>query len=283
MKFRVVVNTHKKPHYAISCLTMAQSMESGLHEVGYTLAYDAEDILTDMEVTRTGSLLWNMVDRVDCQPKPQNINDIFNRNVPGKDDADFYVVFTDDGFCAAPAWDEFIAQRVPEYKGLPVVMGWNDQANPGQLTLPIVSRQWVEVSNRPLLDTVYPYWFSDTAINELYGFATGNYVPCFEYLLLVSKPGNPNPIIRDVDLWWDFYAFNRQERLEAGRSISRKLGIRVDEDRIQQMLSQHAERDALGRAATHEIFNTLEREPRKPPTDHYLKAVEYAKWILMGG
>ena len=280
MRFRVVVNTHKKPHYAIACLTLAQSMASGKHEIGYTLAYDAEDTLTAMEVTRTGSLLWNMVDRVDCRPRPQNLNDVFNRNTPGKDDADIYVIFTDDGFCAAPAWDEFIAQRVPEYKGLPVVMGWNDQANPGQLTLPIVSREWLEASNRPLLDTVYPYWFSDTAVNEIYGFATGNYVPCFEYLLLTSMPGNPNPIIRDVDLWWDFYAHNRQERLEAGREISRKFGIKVDEDRIKEMLFQHEARDKLGRAETHKIFDILEGMPRKPPTDHYLEAVEKAKAIL---
>lgn len=279
MRFRVVLNTHKRPASAISVLNLLRTMASGNHEIFYTMAYDKEDRVTGRETDR-GSILYGLVDEIDCHPRPENLLDIWNRNIPGKYNEDFYILTPDDAFCAAPMWDQFIVERAEEFGPLPPVMGWNDQANPSQLTVPIFSKRWLDLIESPVMAPIYPYWFADTAINELYGFATGNFVPCFQYLLMTSMPGKPNPIIRDVDLWWDVFAHTRQDRLREGRSIASKLGITVSEDRIREMLAGHAERDRSGRAETHKICAALDEAGRKPPSEWYLRCVENAKAIL---
>jgi hypothetical protein len=273
MKFKVIINTFKRPLRAIAVAETLRAMKSGKHDVQFTIAYDQEDLNTGLFFQDLDWLDDHEDIGFDCQPRPDSLQDVWNRNLHG--DADFFLPMPDDGFCAAPSWDEAIVKMAAKYPDpRMVVMAWNDQANPGQLTVPIVSNGWLQLlGDTPLMDPRFPFWFSDTAIAETWSFITGAGVPIPDYLLLAGQPGEPNPIMRDVDLWWDLYAATRVERLELAEKIARKVGIETGIDDIQNVVSQWCQRDEDGRREAHKIVDQLVKTGKqKPETPQYLRA-----------
>jgi hypothetical protein len=277
MKFKVIINTFKRPLRAIAVAETLRAMKSGKHDVRFTIAYDQEDLNTGLFFQDLDWLDDHEDIGFDCQPRPDSLQDVWNRNLTG--DADFFLPMPDDGFCAAPEWDVAIVKMAAKYPDpRMVVMAWNDQANPGQLTVPIVSKGWLELLGKtPLLDPRFPFWFADTAIAETWSFITANGVPIPDYLLLAGKPGEPNPIMRDVDLWWDLYAATRVERIELAEKIARKVGIETGIDDIQSVVAQWCQRDEDGRREAHKIVDQLVKTGKqKPETPQYLRAKQAA-------
>lgn len=256
MKFKVVIVTHKKPLQALTVLGAMRALESGKHKVQYVLACDAEDHTSEVLMRHEDT--WNV--DVDLRCRPASVQDCWNRNMTDPSEADFFLNMTDDAFCAAPDWDEFIVQGTaaaprPDLS----VMGWHDLASPNNFTLAIVTAGWLRATGEPLLDPRFDFWFSDTAIAETWSYVHGRVPPRPKYLLMAGKPGNPNPKLlkEGGDRLWDLYAKTRSDRIATAERVCKGLGLSSLPGR--HLISQWVARDAEGREDTRRLVARLTR------------------------
>jgi len=282
VKIRVIVNTYRKPRQALAVIEVARNMASGNHEIEYILAYDNEDMESVEFFHRHGlgypHIWW------DQKPRPRTTPDCWNRSmVPGT--AEIYVPLPDDGWIACPNWDEALVEFYYSYPDKRLfVTGWIDQANPSQLTNVIISDGWLRLlEGEPVYDNRFPFWFCDTAINELYAFIHGSGVPILQIMALAGKPFQPHPGLRDMDIWWDLFGATRIERLATAARI-RKACNKPEPSNLAKIVADCEDRDGRGRLDGHEIIRQMEEKgPLPEPAQHYLDAkaaaLEYLKGI----
>lgn len=258
MKFAMMLVTRGNPKRAGAVIECARSLASGKHEIEVIVGYDNDDPATNSYFQMNyGDVLTSFDNR------PLGVGAVWNRCAE-RLTADYYCPFPDDVFIGLPNWDDQIAQS-----GLDA-MAWNDLANPGQCTLPIVSKRWLDLVGK-LYDDRFPFWFYDTCVDELHSFVTGSLVPRRDDLLLVSKKGLTQSL-RDLPFWWDFYVETRSERLAQAATIRTKLGIELPANELQAIIEIWKRRDVDGRASAVEIEKLLSADRNNPPSPHYLRA-----------
>lgn len=283
MKIAFMVVTRGNPKKAAAVIEVAQSLASGKHEIKYIVGCDNDD-------PQTHSYFYqNMPDvELSIGERPIGLGAVWNRlcELARVDrgrffsvNADIYCPFPDDVFISLPDWDDYIVRSMEKIDHPKLrVLAWNDLCNPGQCTLPIVSRAWLDMTGK-LYDDRFPFWFYDTAVDELYSFITGYRIPIPKLLTFVSKKGLTQSL-RELHFWWDFYAATRKERLQRADHIREELGITLPPDRTAKWLEAWEKRDALGRNSAAEIESELSAEGRKPPSAQYLKARDMAAEYL---
>lgn len=271
MRLRVVLNTYGRPAQALAVMEGLRALASGLHEVSYVLAFDAEDAETHLFLN---DINWAMPQGVtyDRRPRPASLQDCWNRNMVDPDEADIWLPFGDDNFCATPNWDDLIVQTL---LGAPVpelaVLGWHDMANPGQLTVPIFAAGWLKaIAPEPALDTRYPFWGADTAISETWSYVFGMAVPRPEYLLLAGMPGRPNRALIDADAdeIWDLYRGMRYARMATAARVRFAHGL-PEPSNIAALADAWAARDDVGREHTRQLIEHLRNKRLDNQKDNF--------------
>ncbi len=154
-------------------------------------------------------------------------------------------------------------------------MAWNDGANPGQCTLPVVSHSWLGLIGK-LYDERFPFWFYDTCVEETYTFVFGKRVYIPPDLTLISQKGKTRSL-RELGFWWDFYVATRTERLALAASIRQQLGSKLSDGALAAVLEAWGRRDEIGRATAQRIELELSAEGSKQPSPQYLAARAYAQ------
>lgn len=259
MKFAFMVVTRGNPLRASAVIEVAKSLASGKHEISYIVGCDDDDPETVEFFRKRGIAITE-------GPRPIGLGSVWNRCVETAD-ADIYCPFPDDSFIALPDWDERITSL-----GLSV-LGWNDLANPGQCTLPIVSRDWIKLTGK-LYDERFPFWFYDTCVDELHSFVCGSTIVIPSDMVLAAKKGLTQNL-RDLSFWWDFYVSTRAERLFLAANIRKQLGIQLDQARLSDILSMWEARDKIGRESAKEIEKALSAGTM--PSPQYLRAKAHAE------
>lgn len=276
MKFAFLMVTRGNPSRAGAVIECAKSLSSGKHEIEYVIGCDRDD-------DKTHSWFWQnypeMGDNVSIGERPVGLGSVWNRLCKLVPDADYYCPFPDDVFISLPDWDNYVAQTMGliENPGLRV-LAWNDIRNSGQCTLPIVSREWLNLVGK-LYDDRFPFWFYDTCVDELYTFVSGNRIPIPHPLSFASQKGLTQNL-RELPFWWDFYVATRQERLAQAASIRKQLGITIEPAVIDVWRRSWEKRDKIGRDTAADLERALSAEGRKPPSEQYLKARNMAAAYL---
>lgn len=257
MKFGLIQATRGNPHRAAAVFELARFMASGKHDIEYVISCDDDDPADTAGFFRScGRDI-----AVSCEARPPGTTECINRVVRTLD-ADVYVGLGDDGFPVTENWDDEIAQFVE--KALPVrdlgLMAWSDSANPGQPTVLMATREWIAHTGR-FLDDRFPFWFSDTCEAETWSFVTYRMMPVLPALQIISRASRPNPRMRDIDFWWDFYVATRKERLETAATIRARLGIPDNPAALDRVLYAWEQRDLEGRANAHELANLVDIRP----------------------
>ena len=258
MKFAFLLVTRGHPRRAGAVIECARSLSSGQHEIDFIVGCDNDDVKTNEYFHKNYSDV-----TVSIANRPIGVGAVWNR-CAALVDADYYCPFPDDSFIGLPDWDDYIAQLGAD------IIAWNDLANPGQCTLPVVSRNWMSLTGE-LYDGRFPFWFYDTCVDELFSFVTGQPVPRQSELLLVAKKGLTQSL-RDLPFWWEFYIATRKDRLEKAKEIRAKVGIELQNSAIQAALAMWNRRDIDGRAHAADIEAFMSADRNKPPSMQYLRA-----------
>lgn len=274
MKIAFCLVTRGNPKRAAAVIECARSLSSDDHEIEYLVGIDADDTDSYNFFRQQYPELTLSVDK-----RPKGVGAVWNRLVK-RAEADIYCPFPDDSFIGAPFWDSLIVDTFKKrYEKAPKachVLAWNDLANPNQCTLPIVSREWVEMTGR-LYDERFPFWFYDTAVTETWSFIMGQPVPPHPGLILAARKGKTQRM-RDLEFWWRFFISTRAERLEEAAEYRKQLGIEMHDGRLDECVKLWERRDRYGMADIDE----WERDAgeHKPPTREYLEAKSDAESIM---
>ena len=271
MKIALIIGTRGRSRLAAAVIESALALASGEHDVQLVVSGDNDDPGTIYRFSSYPGV------RLETGPRPSGVGSVWNRCLAGVKarGAEIVVALADDGFIATPHWDECLAMLVSEGRFPRDLLAFalHDTANPGQPTILGGSVEWIDRIGGKMIDDRFPFWFADTAYAETWSFVTGEYLPILP-ITVASKPGRPNPRLRDMGFWWDFYVMTRGERLMLAERIRRDLGLSLPPGRLRDVLDAWEIRDRLGRPGAIEIAAGL---PPREPDARYLAAYEAAR------
>lgn len=274
MKIGLVIGTRGNPRRAAAVVETARALSSGKHALDIVVSCDNDDPATIYHFTDHPSV------RLDVGPRPAGVAQVWNRCIPRMsfDGVEIVIALADDGFIATPLWDECIAMLASEGRFPRDLLAFalHDTANPGQPTVLGGSMEWIDHIGGKMIDDRFPFWFADTAYGETWSFVTGEYLPILP-ITVASKPGRPNPRLRDMGFWWDFYAATRGERILIAEQIRRDLGMTLPPGRLRAVIDSWEARDRLGRPGAIQIASEL---PTREPDAAYLAAYQAARQYM---
>ena len=276
MKLAALIATRGKPQNVVGIIESMRMLSTGEHEIEFLVACD-EDDTRSIDYLRWYANAEGHIG-LDIGARPTGPGSLWNR-LAKLTDADAFITLPDDGIIATPRWDHCInwAWRNHNWVHSDLkIGGLRDAANPGQPTLFVIGRRWYELVGH-LLDDRYPFWFSDTAISEIYSFITGGGLPCLP-IDVASKSGEWNPRLRKMKLWWTHYSLTRRERLETASRIRTELNLAAPPN-LAQLEALWAERDVGGLPNSEEIVRQITNPA--PLDARYLEAeraaIEYVR------
>lgn len=290
MKIAVIIATRGRPQRAGGVIECARNLLSGRHDVEFIVALDDDDRRSvnyfggsapDPYWPGSHTAVGNLT--VFKQPRPIGVGDCWNRAARAHK-ADFYLGLPDDAWICSPNWDAYMVNALlngidghPSSAQLGIV-SWYDALQPTIASIFGMTAAWVD-ANGFVFDPRFPFWWGDSALVETAIFATGEGMPGTSSLQFASMPGNVNPRLRDMELWWAFFGATRHERVETARKIARQAGLpAVDDYVMASLVAQCEERDAAGVLEAPRVLATI-TEP-KPPSPEYLVAKAAAEEYL---
>ena len=265
-KIAAIVATRGRPRRAAAVIECARNMTSGQHDVAFIAALDADD--------RASVDFFSAYEGViSCvQPRPKGVGDCWNI-AASEHEADIYAPLTDDAWVVTPGWDALMVNALssePLCEALGLI-GWTDLDNPHQVTLYGMASKWLAMNDGVIFDARFPFWFGDTAVNEVAIFATGQGLPQLDRLRFVSRPGNINPRLRDMDVWWSLFAATRHERIATGKCVRHQMGLAaLSTEAIAELVRVCEQRDKGGRLEAPAIQASIKHPA--PATEEYLAA-----------
>lgn len=268
MKISVIVATRDKPEGAHTVLAAAKMLASGKHEIDYQVAIDDDDYESVVHQ-------FPFYVTTNIAPRPLGPGECWNRCVATAR-GDVMVQLCDDDLPTTLDWDDVIATNLNGVAENIAVLAWHKTASPNQPTTIVAHREWIKRAG--FMDNRFPFWFADTAVAETYSFITGHGIPMPQSLVVTGqRPGDSNPRMRDMKLWWDLFAITRQERIETATKMREELGLPIPFN-FTETLRAWRNRDAQGLPMSEEIVRNLKNP--KAPDAHYLKAKENAEKYL---
>jgi hypothetical protein len=277
MRICAIIATRNRPQRAGGVVECARNLMSGRHDIEFVVACDADDQRTVDYFARFDGITRYV------QPRPIGVGDCWNRAARAHA-ADFYLMLGDDVWISVPGWDAFMVNALT--KGIDGhltaaklgIVSWYDPQQPTIASIFGMSRSWIDL-NGHVFDPRFPFWWGDSALVETAIFATGEGMPGTSSLQFASMPGNVNPRLRDMGLWWSLYAATRHERVETAKRIARHAGLPVlDDYALASLVTQCEERDAQGVREIPNVMATITHPA--PPDANYLAAKAQAEAYL---
>lgn len=268
----IVITTRGRPRQVVGVIEAARLLAQHPEHIHFRIACDSDDKTAACLEAHGYGIDPNVA--IDVAPRPVTVGMVTNRAL-AKVATPYVMILGDDGIIATPNWDAFVVgyfSTIPE-RALRIA-ALNDLANPGQATLFAMSREWLALAG--LLDDRFPFWFSDTAISEVYSFVTGRHLPILN-LSVASRPGKWNPRLRDMALWWRLYGATRRERMETAARIKGNLNL-AEPPNLAALRAFWEERDRNGLPASEEIVRLIDNPA--PPSKNYLEARRMAEVYL---
>ncbi len=277
MKIAAIATTRGRHQRAGGVIECARNLLSGLHDVEFVMALDADDMLSIQYFANFSGITTYI------QPRPIGVGDVWNRAARAHK-ADFYLMLGDDVWIASPGWDAFMVNaltKVVDGHTLSAQLGivsWYDAQQPTIASIFSMTAKWIEL-NGFVFDPRFPFWWGDSALVETAIFATGEGMPGTSSLQFASMPGNVNPRLRDMDLWWSFFGATRHERVETARKVRLHAGLpEIDDYTMAGLVAECEARDERGKREAPNVIATI-TNPR-PPDAAYLTAKAAAEEYL---
>jgi len=207
-------------------------------------------------------------------PRPLGLGELHNRMVAATDPEAAFVLWSDRIVPVDMQWDHAVAFAVMQH---PLRMLWIDSHHLEGAGQPVIPPAWRAAYTGPLFPAVAPYWFDDTALEEI-----DIYVNAPPRVACWAKCAGPRTAktnrCRDVAFWCDFFARTQPQRVAEAVVIRQKLGLAPRD--MKDEISHFAQRIAQMAARAPELEAQYGAEG--PPDDSYLAAKARAEKLLEG-
>lgn len=280
MRIATIVTTRGRPLRAGGVIECARNFLSGRHDVEFIVALDDDDQRSIDYFERFEGVTPYV------QRRPVGVGDVWNRSARAFQ-ADFYLALPDDAWICTPGWDAMMVSAlttgIDGHMGAPKlgIVAWHDPEQPQIASIFGMAAKWIDW-NGFVFDPRFPFWWGDSALVETAIFATGEGMPGTSSLRFASMPGNVNPRLRDMELWWAFYAATRHERVATGRRIAWEAGLpEINDYQMAKLVLECEERDAMGLRQAPSVIASIAN--RLPPSPQYLEAKRVAESYLQSG
>lgn len=245
-------------------------LASGANEISLSIAADCDDAATIDAAERLGNgghplQLYGLA-------RPLGLGELHNRMAAAAPPDAAFMLWSDRVLAITPDWDHNLAMGCMQCPNRVIWLDSVHLTGAGQFVLPPA---WRAAQGDPC-PGLYPFWFEDTAVEELDAFVHG-----FPRMSLAAKcagtRGAKTTRCRDIAFWVSVFAATRPQRLAQAAEIGRKLGV-APPSNLAGIIANFETRDAsfIARApALQEQFGA-----EGPADETYLAARARAEEIL---
>lgn len=217
MKIHVGLPSRGRPLDMVASALSLFRLSSGGNEVRITIACDADDRISQEMVARLGEAY-----PIACSiaPRPLGLDELHNKMAADCWNDEAFMCWSDRVMVVTPEWDHNLVMGCMQCPGRVIWLDSLHLAGAGQFVL---TPTWRKAQGDPCPGG-YPFWFSDTCVEELDAFVHG-----FPRMSLAAKcagtRGAKTTRCRDIAFWVSVFAATRPQRLAQAAEIGRKLGV----------------------------------------------------------
>ena len=217
MRTLVAIATRGRPLRLAGALHSFRTLQSGNHQVDYVVRVDDDD-------TQTLELVPQLADTYGIEvvilPRPVTLGQAWNE-IAADREWDACAVVADKHLCLSPHWDEGISILF-EKQQLPMAR-WNLLRAPEEMAM-IMPRKWYDTVGR-IYPEWFPFWFSETWVREVHQLAFGKDVTSVNDMP-ITEPALKTQNLRNLELWFDFFAKTRALRIREADQIAATYGVK---------------------------------------------------------
>lgn len=234
MKIAVCIPTRKRPRLLIAAITALEQLASGENEIIFSVRVDDDDVAGRMALD---TLQQELPVTVVVDKAPPTVGQKLNEAVAAVQ-ADAYFLSTDDIFPMTAGWDRGIATVIEEHRLH--AFCFNHLQEPGNTTYPVLSAKWMDTLGQAVPE-LFPFWFTDTWLAEVYHMAFGTGMPIVQDLMLSGQRGRTTGL-RDLRFWFDYFEATYPLRRDQARRLAKALHADVTLEQVTEAQRQHHER-----------------------------------------
>ena len=269
MRTLVAIATRGRPLRLAGALHSFRTLQSGQHQVDYVLRVDDDD-------TQTLELVPQLTDTYGIEamirPRPVTLGQAWNE-IAADREWDACAVVADKHLCLSPNWDEGVSVLFERQK-LPMAR-WNLIRAPEEMAM-IMPRKWYDTVGR-IYPEWFPFWFSETWVREVHHLAFGSDVTLVNDMP-ITEPAFVTQGLRNLELWFDFFAKTRSLRVREAEQIAATYGAKPFDRR--SVIESMRNIDAWQKPRIEGYYATRGGRPNAPPTAQYLIAEQRAiDWL----
>ena len=208
MKLDVLIPSRGRAQSLQAVLVSMDALSTGEHDVRYVVLCDEDDPAgTSTVASRIQGINLKVIQG------PRRLVNAWENEIIAASDADAFMPWADDLYCLSPGWDQIIKrvlEKVPAFS-------WQEIQDPQNHTAIVLDAKWVRTVGK-FFPEHFPFWFSDTWLKEVFGFAYGANMPIVEALQF-SHNRTPTLNMRDLEFWFRVFAATRGERISEAQRI----------------------------------------------------------------
>jgi len=248
MKIAVCIPTRKRPRLLIAAITALEQLASGQNEILFSVRVDDDDVEGHMALDHLRPDMSTPI-TVTVAPPSLTVGEKINDAVRAVE-ADAYFLSTDDIFPLTVGWDEGIRLMIEQNHFH--AFCFNHLQEPGNTTYPVLTRAWIDALGQAVPE-LFPFWFTDTWLAEVYHMATGQPMPIVQDLMLAGRRGRTQGL-RDLAFWFDYFEATHSMRRDEARRLAKALKTTVTLEQVTAAQRQHHQRylDQLERIPMYE-------------------------------
>lgn len=275
MRINVGLPSRGRPLDMIASALSLFRLASGANEISVMVATDEDDYILGgvNETNRAAAMLKSSRDVTIVQtPRALGLGELHNAMARRAPPDAAFMLWSDRVLAITPEWDHNLAMGCMQCPNRVIWLDSVHLTGAGQFVLPPA---WRAAQGDPC-PGLYPFWFEDTAVEELDAFVHG-----FPRMSLAAKcagtRGAKTTRCRDIAFWVSVFAATRPQRLAQAAEIGRKLGV-APPSNLAGIIANFETRDAsfIARApALQEQFGA-----EGPADETYLAARARAEEIL---
>lgn len=228
MKIVVALASRGRPAALAGVVMAAHRLSSGKHDLRFVLGLDDDDpdVAGIEKHLATEPDLKLYIAAGEAPTVRGQVENRMLRTAEGLDitedgEVGAVTLMTDRTFPIQPGWDAIMASAA--FKASNRVLWWSCQEDNG-CVIPIIPRTLAKALDWQWDNEVHPYWFSDTAQQEIDLMIHG--MPSLKAKCVYAGSRGRTRNAREFALWFDVFTATRRDRREIANTVAQRLGLK---------------------------------------------------------